>query len=147
VASDKHASDGGGAAAGEMGPPVSEVGGAGQGSSGPGAQSGGPAHQGPVGQGMALATKAGTAVEIVSLPTPEYPPRSRRLGEEGLVLLEVEVLPDGRVGTVRVLQAPDYPRLVDAAIEAVRSAAFRPATTDGRPVRAFVEVPIRFRLD
>jgi protein TonB len=86
-------------------------------------------------------------VEIVTLPTPEYPPRSRRLGEEGLVLLEVEVLPDGRAGTVRVLQAPDYPRLVDAAIEAVRSAAFRPATADGRPVRAFVEVPIRFRLD
>jgi len=87
------------------------------------------------------------SAEIVSLPVPEYPPRSRRLGEEGLVLLEVEVLPGGEAGEVRVLQAPDYPRLVAAAIEAVRKARFRPALSDGLPVRSFVEIPIRFRLD
>jgi protein TonB len=83
---------------------------------------------------------------MVSLPTPEYPPRSRRLGEEGLVLLEVEVLPDGRAGKVRVLQAPPYERLVEAAIEVVRRAKFKPATVDGTAVRATVEVPIRFKL-
>jgi len=86
-------------------------------------------------------------VEIVNLPTPEYPPRSRRLGEEGLVLLEVEVLPDGRAGKVRVLQSPDYPRLVAAAIEAVQKAKYKPAMAQGVPVSAMIEIPIRFRLD
>jgi protein TonB len=113
---------------------------------GDGTRTGGPGGT-TAGQPAASTARAATFVEIVDLPTPEYPPRSRRLGEEGLVLLEVEVLPDGRAGTVRVLQAPDYPRLVDAAVETVRIAVFRPATADGRPVRAFVEVPIRFRLD
>jgi protein TonB len=113
---------------------------------GDGTRTGGPGGT-TAGQPATSTARSATSVEIVDLPTPEYPPRSRRLGEEGLVLLEVEVLPDGRAGTVRVLQAPDYPRLVDAAIATVRSAAFRPATADGRPVRAFVEVPIRFRLD
>jgi len=87
------------------------------------------------------------SAEIVNLPVPEYPPRSRRLGEEGLVLLEVEVLPDGRAGEVRVLQSPGIPRLVAAAIEAVRKATFKPALLEGLPVRSLVEIPIRFRLD
>jgi len=87
------------------------------------------------------------SAEIVNLPVPEYPPRSRRLGEEGLVLLEVEVLPGGEVGQVRVLQAPGYPRLVAAAIEAIRKATFKPALSDGLPIRSLVEIPIRFRLD
>jgi protein TonB len=90
---------------------------------------------------------AATAAEILDLPTPEYPPRSRRQGEQGLVLLQVEVLPDGRPGQVRVLLAPDYPRLVEAAVEATRKATFRPALLDGRPVRSVIEIPFRFRLE
>ncbi len=90
--------------------------------------------------------RALVAAEVVSLPTPEYPPRSRRLGEEGLVVLEVEVLPNGRAGDVRILQAPDYPRLVAAAIEAVRQAQFKPATSDGTPIRSLIEIPVRFQL-
>jgi TonB family protein len=85
--------------------------------------------------------------EVLLLPAPEYPPRSRRLGEEGTVLLEIEVLPDGAIGQVRVVEAPAYPRLVSAAIEAVRQARFRPASRNGVPVSSSVEVPIRFRLD
>jgi len=88
-----------------------------------------------------------TGADILVLPKPDYPPRSRRLGEEGLVLLEVEVLADGRAGKVRVLQAPAYPRLVDAALEAVRKATFKPATLNGVAMPSVVEVPIRFRLD
>ena len=95
----------------------------------------------------AVGPGARSEVEIVTLPTPEYPPRSRRLGEEGVVLLEVEVLPDGRAGRVRILQAPPYPRLVDAATEAVRKAEFKPAMSQGVPVSALIEIPIRFRLD
>jgi protein TonB len=94
----------------------------------------------------ATAGAGGMAAEVLDLPTPEYPPRSRRLGEEGLVLLEVEVLPDGLAGKVRVVQTPAFPRLVEAAVEAVRKARLSPATRNGRPVASVVEVPIRFRL-
>jgi protein TonB len=95
----------------------------------------------------AATARVATSVEIVDLPPPEYPPRSRRLGEEGLVVLEVEVLPDGRAGKVRALHALDFPRLVEAAIEAAKNARFRPATRDGQPVCAIVEIAIRFRLN
>jgi len=88
-----------------------------------------------------------TGAEVADLPAPEYPRRSRRLGEEGLVLLEVEVLANGRAGTVRVVRAPPYPRLVDAAVSAVRKAKFKPATSEGLPVRSLVEIPVRFKLD
>lgn len=88
-----------------------------------------------------------TGAEALDLPAPEYPDESRRLGEEGLVLLEVEVLADGRAGRIRILQASDYPRLAEAAVAAVRQAWFRPAMVDGAAVRSLVEIPVRFRLD
>ena len=88
-----------------------------------------------------------TGAEVLDLPAPEYPDESRRLGEEGLVLLEVEVLADGRAGRIRVLRASAYPRLDEAAVAAVRKARFRPAMAGGAAVRSLVEVPVRFRLD
>jgi TonB family protein len=84
--------------------------------------------------------------EVADFPAPEYPPQSRGLGEEGFLLLEVEILPDGRAGKVRVLHDPGYPRLVAAAVEAVRKATFKPAMKSGAATRSVVEVPIRFRL-
>jgi len=88
-----------------------------------------------------------TGAEAVDLPAPEYPDESRRLGEEGLVLLEVEVRADGRAGRIRVLRASAYPRLDEAAVAAVRQARCRPAMVDGAAVRSVVEIPVRFRLD
>lgn len=87
-----------------------------------------------------------TGAKVVSWPTVRYPPSCRRRGEEGLVRLEVEVLADGRVGRITVLQRADSPKLDEAAIEAVRSATFAAATVDGRAVTATVIVPVRFEL-
>ncbi|MGB2998109.1 MAG: TonB family protein [Phycisphaerae bacterium] len=87
-----------------------------------------------------------TGARILHLPVPEYPPRSRRLGEEGLVILEVEVLPDGQVGIVRLLRGSRFPRLVAAAEGAIRQARFAPAVRGGQAVRSIVEIPFRFEL-
>ncbi len=87
-----------------------------------------------------------TAVRIVHLPSPEYPRRSRRRGQEGTVVLEVEILADGGVGAVRVLRGSRHEWLASAAKAAVRNARFRPATSAGRPVRSTVEIPFRFEL-
>ncbi|MFQ5415344.1 MAG: TonB family protein [Phycisphaerae bacterium] len=87
-----------------------------------------------------------TGVEVVRLPRPRYPLLSRRLGEAGLVVLEVEVLADGRAGAIHIVRDAGYPRLARSAKRAVRKAKFKPATRDGRPVRDVVRIPFRFVL-
>ncbi len=87
-----------------------------------------------------------TGVETLHLPTPKYPSLSRKRGEEGLVLLQVEVLPDGSVGEIIVLEDAGFRRLTQAAISAVRKGRFKPATRDGHPTKDTVRIPFRFIL-
>jgi protein TonB len=80
-------------------------------------------------------------------PAPAYPLVARRLGMEGVVLLEVLVAPDGRAADVRVTQSSGHAPLDDSALRTVRERwHFIPAQRDGRPVESRVTVPIRFRL-
>ncbi len=79
-------------------------------------------------------------------PAPEYPPRSRRQGEEGKVILRVFVEPDGRPATVEVHASSGYPRLDEAARSAVARWRFVPARRGEEPVGAWVRVPIAFSL-
>lgn len=79
-------------------------------------------------------------------PPPSYPPLARRLGEEGRVLLRVEVGTDGRAQRVETLTGSGSPRLDAAAIDAVRRWRFEPARLGSSPVAAWVRVPINFRL-
>jgi protein TonB len=79
-------------------------------------------------------------------PAPVYPFAARRRGQEGRVVLDVEVLPDGGAGTVSVTRTSGVVSLDRAALEAVRRWRFRPARRDGRPVRSTVRVPVRFAL-
>ncbi|MFQ5494889.1 MAG: TonB family protein [Phycisphaerae bacterium] len=97
-------------------------------------------------RGSSPSAGVATGVAVLNLPHPTYPSASRRRGEEGLVMLLVEVLPDGAVGTIDVLRDPGHPRLVRSAAAAARKARFRPATRDGRPIRAVVRIPFRFVL-
>lgn len=79
-------------------------------------------------------------------PAPVYPFAARRRGQEGRVVLDVEVLPDGGAGAVSVARTSGVVSLDRAALEAVRRWRFRPARRDGRPVRSTVRVPVRFAL-
>jgi protein TonB len=79
-------------------------------------------------------------------PPPGYPPRARRRGWEGRVLLEVTVGPDGRPAAVRVIDSSGFRVLDRAARRAVRRWRFRPATANGRPTESALRVPIRFDL-
>jgi protein TonB len=83
----------------------------------------------------------------LSNPKPAYPPAARKRGLEGLVVLAVEVDADGRPFDVTVKESSGHPMLDNAALGAVRRWRFEPARRAGRPVRAGVEVPIRFRLE
>lgn len=77
---------------------------------------------------------------------PVYPAVARRRGMEGRVLLVVEVGQDGRVCDVVIKKSSGFELLDKAAFKAVRKWRFSPATRGGRPVKARLEVPIRFSL-
>lgn len=77
---------------------------------------------------------------------PIYPQRARRLGEQGRVMLRVNVSAAGAPLAVSVAESSGYPSLDDAARAAVEGWRFVPATRDGQPIAATAEVPIRFRL-
>jgi protein TonB len=81
------------------------------------------------------------------LPIPDYPTESRRRGEEGMVVVDVEVLPNGSVGSIRVVSDAGHPRLGTAAVEKLKFAAFEPAREDGRAVVGHILIPYRFTLD
>lgn len=80
-------------------------------------------------------------------PAPAYPPLSRRMGEEGRVVLRVQVSASGSAEEVRIHSSSGFPRLDDAASAAVQGWRFVPATQAGKPVSAWVLVPLNFRLD
>lgn len=79
-------------------------------------------------------------------PPPLYPHESRRLKEEGLVLLTVEINRDGHVDNVTVKDSSGYSRLDYSAIKAVQSWIFKPTKVAGITTKDTVEVPIRFTL-
>jgi protein TonB len=65
---------------------------------------------------------------------PEYPLASRRLGEQGSVVLEVLVDVDGRVSEARLVQSSGFERLDQAALAGVKNNyRFVPGTVDGKP--------------
>jgi protein TonB len=77
---------------------------------------------------------------------PRYPAAARRRGQEGLVVLLVQVDADGGVASVSVATSSGHALLDRAAREAVESWRFEPGRRDGRAEARPLEVPIRFRL-
>jgi len=80
-------------------------------------------------------------------PPPKYPAESRKLREQGVVLLKVSVTAEGRAADVQLQRSSSFPRLDDAAIRAVRRWEFSPARVGVTPVASAVEVPVRFGLN
>lgn len=79
-------------------------------------------------------------------PQPGYPLAARRMGWQGKVVLEVEVLADGTPGEVAVQQSSGREVLDDAALRAVRGWRFVPARIGGLSVTRRFLVPIAFNL-
>lgn len=79
-------------------------------------------------------------------PAPAYPSLSRRLGEQGRVLLRVLVEPDGLPSSVELRTTSGFERLDQSALDAVRRWKFVPAKQGDKPVAAWVVVPILFNL-
>lgn len=77
---------------------------------------------------------------------PHYPQGARQRGEEGRVVLEIEVGADGACTAVRVLSSCGFAELDAAAVRAVRSARFMPARSGSAPVASTARLALDFRL-
>lgn len=80
-------------------------------------------------------------------PTPPYPPLSRRMGEEGKVVLRVLVNAQGTADSVEIRTSSGSERLDSSAQKAVRNWKFIPAKRGDIAVQSWVQVPIIFKLE
>ena len=99
-----------------------------------------PAPTGPV----TLSTEL--SVTCPELSPPSYPSLSRRLGEEGKLVLRVELDENGHVDTASVVESSSYKRLDEAALAAVKTWRCNPSLRNGQPVRAVALQPFNFVL-
>lgn len=80
-------------------------------------------------------------------PPPRYPESARADGHQGLVVLRVLVSPEGRAIQITIRTSSQTRALDHAAVESVKGWLFVPAQTYETRVAAWIDVPIRFRLD
>ena len=80
-------------------------------------------------------------------PRPPYPLTARRMGFHGKVILNVEVLADGKAGQVLLQQSCGHDILDNAALQTVKTWHFTPARHFGQPVTKWFLVPINFSLE
>jgi protein TonB len=80
-------------------------------------------------------------------PTPAvYPPRAIELDQQGEVVVRVRLDTAGTAVEIVLHRSCGHQLLDRAALAAVRQWHFHPAVRDGRPVAAWVEIPVRFHL-
>ncbi len=75
-----------------------------------------------------------------------YPPRAIELGQQGEAVVRVRLEPDGSAAEIRLWRSSGFGLLDRAALTAVHGWHFLPAMRGGRPVAAWVEIPVRFHL-
>ena len=99
------------------------------------------------------ASAAGSAVipemsEVAYLvqPAPRYPVESRRIREQGLVMLRVLIDATGHAKAVEIYKSSGHPRLDEAARAAVTHAVFKPYIDGGIARAAAAMVPVEFSL-
>lgn len=79
-------------------------------------------------------------------PAPAYPAMSKKLKEEGIVLLKILVTKDGRVTEIEIKNSSGFKRLDDAAIKAIKRWKFNPATKAGEAIDYWHEIDFDFSV-
>ncbi len=77
---------------------------------------------------------------------PDYPSMSRRRGESGTAYVHFVVGVTGKIESVELQKSSGYPRLDDAALDAMRSTTCRPYIENGQAIRAARTQPYNFGL-
>ena len=80
-------------------------------------------------------------------PPPAYPRASRRLGEQGTVIVRVLISTQGLPEKAEVRTSSGFARLDQAALEAVQRWRFVPGRRSGTPEAMWFNIPVRFVLE
>ncbi|APL94642.1 energy transducer TonB [Sphingobium indicum] len=85
--------------------------------------------------------------QMIAGKPPRYPVESRRKREQGTVVLALTLGLDGAVESLSIARSSGFPRLDNAARDAVRGWRWRPVMRDGQAVRVkgVVEIPFVLR--
>jgi protein TonB len=105
---------------------------------GPGTETGG----GGGGDG----TGGSTRPSPIHMVKPRYPEAARRAGVEGVTLLRIRVLENGRPGEIQIAKSSGSPDLDAAATEGARRWRFEPARKGKEAIPVWVLLPVRFEL-
>lgn len=79
-------------------------------------------------------------------PSPAYPLAARRMGMQGRVVLNVEVLASGVCGEINIHQSSGFPVLDNAALQTVKRWRFLPASRAGHALDKWFMIPVHFSL-
>jgi TonB family protein len=96
--------------------------------------------------GAAPVTMPNPFAKGLNNPKPPYPLMSRRLNEEGKVVLNVCVSLSGLVENLKLEKTSGHQRLDDIAIETVKKWKFIPAKNQDRDINACYLLPVQFIL-
>jgi protein TonB len=91
-------------------------------------------------------TVSASQVGYLVARNPVYPARSRKMGEQGRVMVRVMIDIAGRSSQVLLEKSSGHQALDEAALSAVRAAQFRPYSEGGVAQPVWVLVPINFVL-
>ena len=75
---------------------------------------------------------------------PEYPAQAKAQHVQGPVVLDVQVLGDGEVGTIAIVSGD--PVLAQSAVDAVKRWRYQPESEDGQGLRRQTRVTVKFTL-
>jgi protein TonB len=76
-----------------------------------------------------------------------YPPASKRLGEQGQVLVRVLIGPDGVPQRAEIKRSSGFPRLDQSAEDYVMKSRYVPGKVGGVPQAMWHEAPVNFVLE
>lgn len=84
--------------------------------------------------------------QFINQVKPVYPEIARKAGMEGRVVLRVLIDKDGKPQKAQILKNPGTDIFDEAAIASVMQSSYSPAIQNGRPVKCWLTVPIKFTL-
>ena len=106
----------------------------------------------PAAQGRGTPTESPFAertvvpARLISGGDPVYPPRLRRAGIQGTVLVQVELGEDGSVLRASPVVPSPWPEMDRAAVEATRHAVYAPRRVGTTAQSSILDIPVRFIL-
>jgi protein TonB len=101
----------------------------------------------PAPAGPAKVELPSTNADYLQNPKPAYPPISKRLGEQGKVIVRVLIGTDGTAQKAEVAESSGFDRLDQAAVTTVLKWRYVPGKRGGVPEAMWFRVPINFVLE